>query len=184
MSIFEYVMVIVSIVLGLSVAQILRGLGQVLRSNSRHVATTAWLIALFVVHLQLWWNLWSLSGVDRWTQAGFLLVAMVPCSLFAATDALVPSGSEREVGTRDHFDRVAPWFYSLFLAFLLLSVLWTWLLLELSLDHSLRVLELIGIVSAIMGLAWRRKNVHTLAAVIYLGTLMLGQWVFRPFLYG
>lgn len=181
---FEYVMVVVAILLGLSLTQVLRGLGGVVRGRTGHAGLTAWLLVLFAQHLQLWWSMWDLTRVSEWTQSSFFIVVLVPCTLLAATDALAPTGLSSDADPAQHFDRVAASFYSLFLVFLATSVAWTWLVLDLELDHFLRVLEAVGALAAFMGLVWRRRKVHVLAALIYLVSLVVGQVIFRPFLQG
>jgi len=181
---FEFVMVAVGIMLGMSLTQALRGLGSVVRSRSRYSALTVWLVVLLFQHLVLWWSLWDLTFVSHWTISSFLLVTLVPCSLFAATDALAPVALALDLDAREHFHRVSPWFYSLLLVYVVCSVLWTWLLTGLELDHFLRVLEAAAGLAIVMGLAWRDRNVHGIAAVVYLIMLVVGQVMFRPYLAG
>mgnify|MGYP001101864332 CR=1 FL=1 len=185
MSKFEFVMVVVAILLGMSLVQTIRGLGSAVRSQSRYVPLTLWLVVLFIQHVQLWWSLWDLESTIRdWTLGTFYLIVLVPCSLLAATDALAPRGAASDVDAREHFYRVSPWFYSLLLLYTGFSVAWTWLLDGVALDHFLRVLEATGALAIVMGLVWRDRNVHSIAAVLYLLMLLVGQLMFRPSLMG
>ena len=96
LEIFEYVMVMVSIILGLGVTQILRGLSKIARGEHPSSIVTTWAALLFTLHLQVWWALWDLHQVAQWTQVYFFFVVAIPCSLFAMTELLLPMGSVPE----------------------------------------------------------------------------------------
>lgn len=68
MSLFEFLMVFVSIIVGLGVAEILTGIAQQIRR--RATSTGYWVhccgVALiFSALLQAWWELWDLAGTHE-----------------------------------------------------------------------------------------------------------------------
>ena len=81
MTIFEYVMVIISIILGLGIAQLLRGFSKIARSETRDHGLTLWAVLLFVLHLQVWWALWDVRETADWTQFKFYFIVLIPCTL-------------------------------------------------------------------------------------------------------
>ncbi len=83
-------MVMVSIVLGLGVTQALRGFSKIARSSTGFLPLTIWATTLFYLHIQVWWALWDLTAVETWNQLYFSLIILVPCSLFGATELLLP----------------------------------------------------------------------------------------------
>ncbi len=94
MSIFEYVTVAISIILGLGVAQLLSGALELVRF--RHVtrfhwAPLVWATVIFWIQLEFWWSLFGAS-VDPgvWTHFNFLLAAVTALSLIAAGSLILP----------------------------------------------------------------------------------------------
>lgn len=64
------------------------------------------------------------------------------------------------------------------------SMLWTWPQTGLALNHFLRVLEAVGALAVVMGLAWKDRDVHGIGAVVRLTILVVGQVVFRRYIAG
>jgi hypothetical protein len=96
MSIFEYLMVMVSIILGLSITQVLRGLSKIARSSQRSGVVATYGVFLFALHVQVWWALWDLSAVPEWNFVFFLMLISIPSVLFAASELLFPMATTAE----------------------------------------------------------------------------------------
>lgn len=92
MSDFEYASVVVSIVLALGIADILRFLADTFReSGGRRIywVHLLWIIILFELHVEFWWRMWSFK--DLVTIGPSLgLVLLGPAMLFVTTRALLP----------------------------------------------------------------------------------------------
>ena len=61
MTVFEYLMVMTSIVLAVTLTQLLRGLTDTWRSPTRHTPHVAWIIVLSFMTVQMWWAFWELA---------------------------------------------------------------------------------------------------------------------------
>lgn len=94
MSIFEYVTVAISIVLGLGVAQLLSGALELVRFRRVarfHWVPLGWTASIFVIQVEFWWSLFGLSGTPEvWTHANFLLAIATSLCLFAAGSLILP----------------------------------------------------------------------------------------------
>ncbi|HEY1707052.1 MAG TPA: hypothetical protein VGG10_02215 [Rhizomicrobium sp.] len=127
MSDFDYLSVLISIVLGLGITNILTAFAGLVRSRSR--ITMFWptpltLVTLFVIHVQTWWALFGLRDIRHWTIAGFFMVLMQPVLLFLASAMLVPDFSgDRPINLHDDFYRERGWFYASLLGLLTVSFL-------------------------------------------------------------
>ena len=66
MSLFEYVTVAVSIVLGLGVAHLLGNARPVLDRGHRYWLHALWVATLLLLHALEWWALWSFREA-RWS---------------------------------------------------------------------------------------------------------------------
>lgn len=90
MTLFEYAMVLVSIVLALGVAQLLGGASDFVRSSRVYLGHSFWVLALFLMHVQLWWAMWDLHNRASWTFLTFLNLLLGPTLLFFTTNLLLP----------------------------------------------------------------------------------------------
>lgn len=75
MSVMEFVLVAHAIIVGLAVAEILRGFSELFRSSNTRYSYRLLLIAIWtlLLLLQLWWAVWHVSDHEVWTFAEFLL---------------------------------------------------------------------------------------------------------------
>ena len=93
MSIFEFVMVLVSIIIGLGIAEILTGIAGLIRGRS--TTRVYWLhsvlvVAVFLALIQQWWEIWSLNAETSWTIFGLLMMLSGPVVLFLVAHLLFP----------------------------------------------------------------------------------------------
>ena len=181
MSIFEYLMVMVAIILGLGVTQLLRGLGKMASGSQRFTPVTLWAVILFYLHIQVWWGFWDFSATQEWTQFGFTFILLVPCSLFAATELLVPLGTTPDTDWRTHFFRVRQWFFGVMLIFELLAIASSWIILDVPLNHPYRVTQGLTFLSVAAGLVATSTRAHIGIGLAFLGALVIGQVLFRLF---
>jgi hypothetical protein len=92
MSEFEYASVVVSIVLALGIAEILRFLADTLRepgARQLYWVHLLWMVVLLELHMEFWWRMWAFK--DQLTVGPELAVVLVgPALLFMATRTLLP----------------------------------------------------------------------------------------------
>lgn len=93
MSIFEFVMVLVSIIIGLGIAEILNGVAGQIRS--RDTTRVYWLhsvlvVAVFLALIQQWWEIWGLNAIASWTIFGLLMMLGAPVCFYLVAHVLFP----------------------------------------------------------------------------------------------
>ncbi len=119
MSEFEYVAVLVSLILGLGIANILSGLGRLIvrRDESRFdLVHLLWSLALFVVLVLNWWVFFQLSEFSQWTFEFFLTVIVWAVLFYLMSVMLYPVD---KVSVRDYgkmFNDNRHWFFGFFIA--------------------------------------------------------------------
>jgi len=67
---FNYLSVMVSIVVGLGLTQLFAGIGnlvQVRRRVKLYPLHSLWVLLVIVLHLHMWWSFWALRAVAEWT---------------------------------------------------------------------------------------------------------------------
>lgn len=104
---FEYLAVLISIVLGLGVTELLAGVQRLAHARERvrfHWLPLTWTALIFVVLVQWWWAAFGLRGQAQWNFFSFLLILLVPVLLYlAAALVLPPEQTEGEYDLRGHY---------------------------------------------------------------------------------
>ena len=93
MSLFEFLMVMVSIIIGLGISELLRGVARLIRSRRETKAYWVQLVlvaAIFIVFVQQWWEFWQLRELQEWTFALVLLYLAELVGLYLIAHLLFP----------------------------------------------------------------------------------------------
>lgn len=117
MSLFEFVTVMVSMILALTLGQLLAGTSFLLKSSREvrwHAPHTLWLATLGLTLVNHWWSLWDFHTLD-WDYASFLYILIALAVGLIAPDRSA-SGSLDMV---QHYARVRRPFALLFVAYVL-----------------------------------------------------------------
>lgn len=105
MSLFEFLMVLVSIIIGFGLAELMTGVAGMIRNRDSvqpywvHILIIA---AIFVAHLQQWWEAWGLRSTPEWTFLGLLMLLGGPVGLFLIAHLLFPDPM-RGTNFRDYY---------------------------------------------------------------------------------
>ena len=97
MNLFEFLMILLSLIVGLGIAEILSGLARFLKKNpSREIPWVhgAATLAIFVALLQTFWESWGLRALDVWTFPAMLLMLGSPICLYLMAYILFPEPGE------------------------------------------------------------------------------------------
>lgn len=122
MAVFEYVAVMVTVVLALAVSHILTSLATMVANPERvrpYWLHFVWAVLLLGLNLQAWLVLWTLHGQARWPTGQIVMMLVSASLIFVAARVLepeLPAGAC--VDLRRHFFRIR------FPLFATLSVFW------------------------------------------------------------
>jgi hypothetical protein len=115
---FEYVMVLISIIVGLSIANVLVGVGGMIDRKADGpplrlgLAHGAWLAFVFWWTVQFWWWEFRFSElVEVWTLGLYLFLVGYAVALFLLVVVLVPRTWEGVDDLDAHFLQRRVWFY-------------------------------------------------------------------------
>lgn len=120
MDLFEYILILTSVIYALAVAQILAGVSRMAQASTtlRHyLPQRIWIFNLFLFIFLIWWATWEFRVVD-WTFPQYAYLLIAPTLLFFVCSLLTPLTLEHE-GTdiEAHFMRVRrPFFATYFFA--------------------------------------------------------------------
>lgn len=114
---FEYLSVMISVVLGLALTE-LATLASGLVMHRERVRwdwiPPAWALLVFLAILQWWWHFFRWSDYDRWTFGMYAALACQPLVIFQAVRALLPHPrAEGPLDLRGHFEHNCTLFYAL-----------------------------------------------------------------------
>lgn len=123
---FNYLAVLISIILGLGITQLLSGAGRLLQSRrfmQLYAPTLGWMGVLLVLHVQTWWVMFGLRTLANWTFVAFLLVLLQPTLLYLLASLVLPDVmTEAAPELRQHYFEQSRWFFGLAVALLVVSV--------------------------------------------------------------
>ncbi|MBV8067807.1 MAG: hypothetical protein JO113_07505 [Candidatus Eremiobacteraeota bacterium] len=114
MTAFDYLSVLLSIVLGLAIANVLTRLAAVVAARERvdfYWPPLAWAIWVFFISVQHWWAQWGERHTPTWSFGAFWLELLVPVDLFLLSALVLPAGEETRLDLGEWYFRNRAWFY-------------------------------------------------------------------------
>ena len=124
MSTFEFISVLLSIVVGLGLTRLLTGVGRALetRRNLRfYWVQGVWVVNLGLLFVIFWWaTLFGHADRETWLFPNFAVLLLYAVFLFLASVLIIPSDFEEGIDLEAHFFEVRPWFFTI-LAFVALA---------------------------------------------------------------
>ena len=123
---FEYLSVLVSIIVGLALTQLLSGAARLIQLRRRvrmHVPTLVWMPTLFLIDIQVWWVAFDRRSTTEWHFFSFVLYLLIPVMLFLLCYLVLPDlGDEDSADLRDNFDGNRSWFFGLLAGIIAVSL--------------------------------------------------------------
>lgn len=186
MTIFEYVAVLVSIVVGLAMAHLLSGLGRMISDVVRwkvYWVHLVWVGYVFFYLVFFWWWEFRFVTVEEWTFGLYLFVILYAVLLYLVTVILVPRGFPAGGDFEQYYYARRKWFFGLMIAVSLVDTVDT---LVKGWDYALTLglqYWAIGIAAHLLlfALAIKSANRTFHAAVVVAVTLYEFYWAFVNF---
>jgi hypothetical protein len=170
---FEFVTVVISMILALALGQLLSGAAALVKNRARvsgFLAHSCWLAFLFFLAISLWWSQWDFRDT-QWTFPLFCYVLLGPTMLYFVVVLLVPDDpGGRQVDLELHFFSIRPVFFLLALGFVLV----TWadgpLLRGQPVLGSVGLVNLFSSTLILGGLITKNRRYHVLTSVALCAT--------------
>jgi len=125
MDAFNYLAVLISIILGLGIAQLLTSVGRCIEQRKAlrsFLPAMIWAGILLLIHVQTWWSMFGLRSLPQWTFVQFIAVLLQPITLYLLAIVVLPGQSATSLDLRANYFAQRSWFFGLLLALLVLSV--------------------------------------------------------------
>lgn len=188
MDAFSYLSVLLSIIIGLSMTQILQGYRGLLLSRSRlrlYAPTIIWSGLLLVFSAQLWWASFGLASHTDWNFATFGTIILQTVLLYMMSGIVLPDvPPDSLLDLREHYFREVAPFFSTGIAMVVVSIAKDWMLDGRLPSRTNLAFHLIFGAFGVLALLNRRPRVHELISlamiafiIAYVGLLFahLGQ---------
>ena len=107
------------------------------------------------------------------------LIVLIPCTLFAMVEFLVPMSSRPELDWSAHFRNVRRWFFPLYVFFCVIALLESWLMIGTPLAHPYRIMQLAQVAIGIIGWVAVSERIHAFLPAAAIVMMFVGQAVFR-----
>lgn len=172
MSPFEYVIVLISIIIGLGITLVLTGIAQLIREE-QHVKLfwpfLIWIGLVFVMHIHEWWITYQLKSTVAWKLPTFLFIILYPILLFILANLLFPDSWEKH--NRDmklFYFAIYQKFFGCAILLVVLSVLQNVFLSDLPLSGQVVHFSVLVTLSGILITKPKSALAHTVVAIFLL----------------
>ncbi len=177
---YQHVVVVMSIVLGLALTQLLKGIAQLYRARSRvrpYWLHSAWVGLLFVFGLVVWWTYWNYREVGEWTFFLFVLYLSPMIVFYFLTAIVIPDPSDTVTNLRDYYFASRVGFFGTFALYGVLASLTAVLVRGLALLDIANFFRLAMVLLLLLAMRSASERVHSV--VLVLGAILMLVFVFR-----
>ena len=178
---FEYVMVLVSIIIGLGIAHMLLGVSSIIDRLMRgkeplelSLAHAAWLTSVFGWLILFWWWEYRFSTrVADWTVGLYFFLVLYAVVLFLLSAILVPRSWDGVESLKAYFLERRVWFYGLYMFGSVIDLVDAYL--KGGFDYFMNsvgvagsVYSMLGLPVGIVGICTRNMKFHNWAGVLFM----------------
>lgn len=171
MNVYEFILILSSIIVGLGVAELFGGVVRVLRGELKAGALhSVWVTLVFLFQVQWLWASWELHGRGAWVFPEFIIFIIAPIGYYMAAAMLFPAADSSENLDLHLLERHRPFFVIMALTTVSLSVS-GWLVVNDPIGEQ-DIARLIAI--ALYGIlaVTRRRGIHWVISLGLLGALL------------
>ncbi len=167
---FEFLMIVVSIIVGLGITQLLAGVVRVLRAELKpYWIHELWVLSVFLMLLQYSWSLFDLEAQSDWVFLELLGLLTPPVLLYVVASLLFPTRGDKADLSSFYYAHRKPVFGLLAVLLVFYSVQ-GWIQAE-----PLRFTDLfrgLGLAIYAVLIATDRQAIHAVLSIVTLGSLI------------
>jgi hypothetical protein len=120
MSTFEFVVILLSIVVGLGITRLLSALASLVEHRDKvrfDALTLVWVANAMLFHIFFWWvAVGNARAFEQWSLAAFLVLFAYAMVLFFSAALILPSNASAGCDLRDRYDSIRRPFFALMTA--------------------------------------------------------------------
>jgi hypothetical protein len=180
MQMFEYVIILISIVIGLALTHLMQGLAGLIQNPRRERmwwVHLVWVAYMFLSIVFWWWWEFQLQHIKTWSFALYLFVVFYAFYLYLICAVLFPRDLEGYEGYREYFLARRGWFFGLLIGWSVIDTIDTWIKgpdYLASLGATALIYNALLVFCGIIGMVTRRVSAQAIIAVGQLVYLVSG----------
>jgi len=179
MSVFEYLGVILSVIMGLGLTHILAGISKTIHHRKTvrpYWVHTLWAFNTLIYIVIIWWGMFWWSNEQDWLFLQFLLLIFYAIVMFLLASLLYPWDFADNFDFEKHYFDTQPWFFAVFAVARIVDIPETLLkadggLRDLPQGYALFSITFIAL--SVVGALWSNRTFHKLFAVFWAVTTIL-----------
>ncbi len=179
MTLFEYLAVAFSIVLGFSFTHLLGSVRSVFDPERRYSVHIGFFFYLVLLHPQLWWALWDLHDDAPWNLFTFFFTLAGPGLLYLMTTSAIPIDRSQSRTWEEHFVSSRRWIYGFTASYAVWGIGEVYWVFGVPLFHPYRIVQGSLFIVAIAAALLPSSRMDRFAVTMFLIVLIGGQLVFR-----
>ena len=177
MDLFEFILIITSVIYAMALAQILSGVSRLAQTDAIirwYLPHTLWIAILFVWVALVWWSVWEFRLID-WTFPSYLYMLIAPTLVFFTCSLLIPQElGKKKLDLEVHFLHIRRPFLGSFALATFVAVVDGSVLADEPFWFPTRVGHVALIVSVLVGLYTENKLVqNTVAAIVMIALVYI-----------
>jgi len=135
--VFEYLTILISVVIGLALTHLLTNLIRIIHNRDRvkpYWVHLLWSATIVLWTISFWWFTFSMSTVREWTLGLFAFVMVYAVLLYVLMALLFPEDVEENQNYEQLYFQNQKWFFTTLTLFLVLDLFDFWIRLQTGLD--------------------------------------------------
>lgn len=173
---FEYVIVLISIILGMGIAQIVTGVADIIHQWDKmklYWPHALWILLVFVMHIHEWWYTYDLKKHESWYLISFLFLILYPILLFVLARILFPFGSmETDTDFKVFYFSNYRKFFLIIILLVVLAILQDILLEGYSWKDQILKVAILAVLSTMAFKKISNELIHKVIVVLLLGAFI------------
>ena len=167
MTFFEYMMVMVSLIMALALSHIMRASAEFLSSPKRYWVQSLWAVIIVFLILQSWWAYWDLRDITEWSFLKYLSIFFYPIFFSFIASVLIPANRNAEHDWRASFYKKRAWFFWAMITSSIVAILHTWLVIGSPLLHPYRIFQIMLTAILLVGLVGKSPKTQAFVVTAY-----------------
>jgi hypothetical protein len=114
MGVFEYIGVLISVIMGLGITHLATGATKLIQNRDQvkpYLPHALWTINILVFILLIWWGMYWWSSHDNWYAYEYLFITVYSVVLFFLAAMLYPWDMAKDIDVQAYFFRNRVWFF-------------------------------------------------------------------------